>query len=323
LSTTIEEKDLELKVERAAVQLQCEHLGGLTRDLGLKDQFIAQKDLELEAQRTKHKEQMNQLKAQYAEEATQRQKIALSEIELKLQMVQEQLQRADQRHQQDQKDLQQLTVDLKKLQVQDKLDRLPLPALPVSSRRKAVHHRGIQTMVDPTPAPVVEPVVTQLASIPEELKVQLWERERLLPPSKSLFDTYESQRELFFILEQLDLCQLLAFSTFQRLWSDATVTHTQPLLAEIIARGNLVVGDLIPLLPLVGDFEAQSLYYYSKLEAELHQRRSVEPTLGPRISALERYQPQIRDALSKISWDQLRRWQILLDRQAMFLNNET
>lgn len=286
LNKTITAKDLELKVEPAAVELQCEYIGGLTNELGQKDQLLAQKDLELEAQRTKHKDQLNQLKASYADEVTRRQKEALSEMEIKLQLAQEQLQRADQHNQQDQKEIQRLSVELKKLQVQDKFQRLPLPALTISpsrttsSKRKAVQHKGTQTPTVSPPAPVVEHVVTQLVSIPEELKVQLWEWERLLPPSKFLFDTYESQRELFFLLERLNLCQLLATSTFQKLWSEAAVTHTQPLLAEIIARGHLVIGDLVPLLPLVGDFEAKSLRYYSELEAELHQRRTVQPTPG-------------------------------------------
>lgn len=94
------------------------------------------------------------------------------------------------------------------------------------------------------------------------------------------------------------------------------------MLVEIFARGDLLIGDLAQLLPLVRDFEAQSLLYYSEFEAELYQRRTVQPSPDSRLPALQRYLLEVRIALSKMIWDQLRRWKILIDRQAVFLSNE-
>ena len=92
--------------------------------------------------------------------------------------------------------------------------------------------------------------------------MQLWERERLLPPPKSVFVAYENQPELFFILERLDVCQILAESTFRKLWEEAAITNTQSLLAEILVCGDLIVGNIVPVLPLLGDLEVQFLCYY-------------------------------------------------------------
>jgi hypothetical protein len=94
------------------------------------------------------------------------------------------------------------------------------------------------------------------------IKAQLCNREKLLPPSKSLFGAYENQRDLFLILVQLNLCQIISKKTFYWIWAKAIVLKLQHLFSEVIACGNLVVGDIASAIVIVGDFEVQSLLYY-------------------------------------------------------------
>lgn len=117
--------------------------------------------------------------------------------------------------------------------------------------------------------------------------------------------------------------QMITFSTFQRLWTEAELVGNQALIAEIFVRGDLEMGDLVPAIPFLGDLEAQSLQYYSTLEADLQCRRLVKPNPKDRVPALQRYAQGVQDALSTMTWMQLRQWAEVMDTQAAFLSNST
>ena len=57
-------------------------------------------------------------------------------------------------------------------------------------------------------------------------------------------------------MEELDVKQIINFNMFQRLWTEVEFIGNQALIAEIKVRRDLELGNLVPILPFLGDLEA-------------------------------------------------------------------
>lgn len=119
-----------------------------------------------------------------------------------------------------------------------------------------------------------------------QMTKSLWDWQRRLPSSASVFRAYELERDLFFVLSGLRQRQLVAEERFCSLWDEAMATETRDLLAEIVARQDLRLECLASALMLAGDFGARALLYYARLERQVRQQRREERTYAGRRTVL-------------------------------------
>jgi hypothetical protein len=120
----------------------------------------------------------------------------------------------------------------------------------------------------------VEVLSQQVTSQFDRFQTLIWNHELLTPPSFSLFQSYELQRNL--LLKVLDFergCQLDS-SNFDRVWRITKGQLNQHnLVCEMLARGDFILMDPEKLVLPIGNLGARVTLYYLNLEGQLHNKR--------------------------------------------------
>lgn len=94
-----------------------------------------------------------------------------------------------------------------------------------------------------------------------------------LPPAHVLEQAYRFDRQMFFLLYDLEAGQTLEHVQLVHIWQGANVDNRQNLFAEILVRGDLLVEDFFRAFLLVGDLAARAYLYWRELEQEQARRR--------------------------------------------------
>jgi hypothetical protein len=123
---------------------------------------------------------------------------------------------------------------------------------------------------------------------------RFWEEEANAPPSTSLFQTYETQRDLFLFLHDYRLGQWLSKLEFETLWNQVGIVGKENLLVEMLCRNVLKLNDPLAALILIGDVGAIVAMYYMDLELRIREKRAREMrSAQPRVTHFKDYRPGI------------------------------
>ena len=90
---------------------------------------------------------------------------------------------------------------------------------------------------------------------------QFWEEEANALPSTSLFQTYETQRDLFLFFHDYRLGQWLSKLEFETLWDQVVPVGKENLVVEMLCRNVLKLNDPLAVLILIGDIGVRVAMY--------------------------------------------------------------
>jgi hypothetical protein len=96
-----------------------------------------------------------------------------------------------------------------------------------------------------------------------------------VPPTSNLEHGYAFDRQVLFLVLNLNWRETLSNSQFRTVWSRACYYNLENLLLEVVLRGDLELDDYGAAYGQIGDFGLRRLLYYSKLESDLAMRRST------------------------------------------------
>lgn len=149
-------------------------------------------------------------------------------------------------------------------------------------------------------------------SLPLESIVKLWSWESSCHVSKSLFQLYEAQRDLFFITHQLVRSAWLDHSLFVKVWQDSKEWGVENLFAEILARKHLQLSDPHAAFLIMGDIGARILLYYASLEDQWIIRHHLNVKDDRRLVSWQDYSTRVSSQFYGQSQTSLYEWQQVL-----------
>jgi hypothetical protein len=104
-----------------------------------------------------------------------------------------------------------------------------------------------------------------------------------LPPVQTLEQAYRWDRELFFLLVNVQSNDVLFHRQVERIWKKAYTYRLENLSAEILVRGELTVEDPLKAYWLLGDLAAKVLLYQAEMEATQLERRQKEAAMAKTV----------------------------------------
>ena len=162
----------------------------------------------------------------------------------------------------------------------------------------------------------------------DSLRTKVWAWEHKQPPSFSLYRSYELQRDLFLMMNDLTQGQGLDGDEFLNLWVTASSLKKENLLAEICIRQDLILQDFTRALISMGDIGARALLYYRDLEQQIALKRHIDHAVETtRQVDVTTYQAQLMDDFNeaKLDTEVRKHWlekvtpllQVLEDKEAL------
>ena len=103
----------------------------------------------------------------------------------------------------------------------------------------------------------------------------LLELTEYVPPTSNLEHAYAFDRQVLFLMLNLNWRETLSTFQFGFVWPRACYFNLENLLVEAILRGDLELEDYGAAYSQIGDFGLRRILYYSKLESDLATRRST------------------------------------------------
>lgn len=88
-----------------------------------------------------------------------------------------------------------------------------------------------------------------------------------LPSVQTLEQAYQWNRELFFLLVNVQASDVLTHKQVEHVWKKASTYKLKTLFPEILIRGDLSVEDSLKTYWLLGDLAARAFLYHAELEA--------------------------------------------------------
>jgi hypothetical protein len=96
-----------------------------------------------------------------------------------------------------------------------------------------------------------------------------------VPPTSNVEHGYAFDRQVLFLVLNLNWRETLSNSQFRTVWSRACYYNLENLLLEVILKGDSELEDYGAAYSQIGDFGLKRLLYYSKLESDLAMRHST------------------------------------------------
>jgi hypothetical protein len=137
-----------------------------------------------------------------------------------------------------------------------------------------------------------------------------------VPPMNLLEQAYRWDRQVFFLLVNVQPETTLTHRQFERIWTKAVNYGKENLLAEILVRGELNVEDPVKAYWMAGDLGARILLYKAEQEFNQSEKRRTEQAMAiskrqlscdhwtlPIMTGFNRYQAQW-DAPPLMDWRQ-------------------
>lgn len=122
---------------------------------------------------------------------------------------------------------------------------------------------------------------------------QLWSWETRGPEPKGIFQMYELQSQLFFLMTELKKFDWINHTMFQQIWNQSVQWGVENLLAEILARRHLNLSDPHSAFIVLGDLGARVLLYYAALETQWVLRHQYPLEVKKREASWQDYSPQV------------------------------
>jgi predicted GNAT family acetyltransferase len=104
-----------------------------------------------------------------------------------------------------------------------------------------------------------------------------------LPPVQTLEQAYRWDRELFYLLVNVQPNDELSPKQVERVWKKACTYSMENLFAEILVRGELSVENPAKTYWLLGDLAARVLLYHAESEAHQSERRLKESAMAKTV----------------------------------------
>jgi hypothetical protein len=141
---------------------------------------------------------------------------------------------------------------------------------------------------------------------------KFWKWESRSPVTHGLFELYESQRDLFLLTRKIVRGDWLDHSQFLKIWALSCEEGLENLLAEILARKHLQLSDPHSAFLVIGDMGARVLLYYSSLESQWVNRRSLSHQGEKRLVSWQDYSTRISSQFYGQTQSSLCEWQSVL-----------
>ena len=117
---------------------------------------------------------------------------------------------------------------------------------------------------------------------------ELWNWESKGPVAKDLWQMFEIQCQLFFMVTGLKKKEWLDHSRFQKVWQQSLEWGVENLFVEILVRKRLNLSDLYSAFVIIGDIGARVFLYYAALEHQWAIRHQfLVPTERREVSLFE------------------------------------
>ena len=172
--------------------------------------------------------------------------------------------------------------------------------------------RQLSVITQPSTVP---PSMTSTVSNPvnsppltSDCVAELWNWEARGPAAKSLWQMFEIQCQLFFIVTGLKGKEWLDHSRFQKLWQQSVEWGVENLLVEILVRKRLNLSDPYSAFVVIGDVGARVLLYYAALEHQWVLRHQFPVNAERREVSVFEYGTQVNSQFYSQAWENLRPW---------------
>ena len=137
---------------------------------------------------------------------------------------------------------------------------------------------------------------------------EVWNWESRGPATKSLWQMFEIQCQLFFVVTGLKGKEWLDHSRFQKLWQQSVKWGVDNLFVEILVRQRLNLSDPYSAFVIIGDVRARVLLYYAALEHQWVLRHQFPMHAERREVSVFEYGTQVNSQFYSQAWDNLRPW---------------
>ena len=121
----------------------------------------------------------------------------------------------------------------------------------------------------------------------------IWGIEVKGPAPQNLFQMYELQSQLFFLITRLKKFAWIDHLMFQQIWRQSIQRGVENLLAEILAHRHLNLSDPYSAFIVLGDLGARVLLYYASLENQWLLRHQTPLKAERREASWQDYSPQV------------------------------
>ena len=154
---------------------------------------------------------------------------------------------------------------------------------------------------------------TQTCALPFDQLGVIWSIEVQGPAPQNLFQMYELQSQIFFLLTGLKKFAWMDHMLFQQVWGQSIQWGVENLLAEILARRHLNLSDPHSAFITLGDVGARVLLYYAALESQWLLRYQSPLKVEKRETSWQDYSPQVLSQFYSQSIASLCHWQEVLE----------
>lgn len=164
-----------------------------------------------------------------------------------------------------------------------------------------------------------QPTTTSTLSTPSritpnnrELYSELWSWKARCSVPKDIFQLYENQRQLFFLVVGLKKVEWIDHHRFKELWQQRLEWGVENLFAEILARKHVYLSDPYSTFMMIGDVGARILLYYSSLENQWILRSQFPINAERKHVSWQEYGVQVSSQFYGQSMESLQRWREVL-----------
>ena len=141
---------------------------------------------------------------------------------------------------------------------------------------------------------------------------KFWEWESRSPVTQGLFGLYELQRDLFFLTRKMVREEWLDNSQFLKVWAVSCEEGFEIFFVEILARKHLQLSDPHSAFLVIGDMGARVLLYYSSMESQWVNLRSLSHQGEKRVVSWQDYSTRISSQFYGQTQSSLCEWLLVL-----------
>ena len=154
-----------------------------------------------------------------------------------------------------------------------------------------------------------KPKLVNSSHLPLEFVTELWGWEFKNHVPQELFQLYEVQCQLFFVLTGLKRAEWIDHIRFHSLWQQSVEWGVENLFVEILARRQINLSDPYSAFIIIGDFGARILLYYASLENRWILRHQFPIPTERREVSWQEYGTQVTSQFYGQPLGSLQQWQ--------------